>query len=561
MRKLFTSVVAALCLAAPVGTLSAQNTQQLTEAQKEAIKKEVLPVVFEQIKEQAGIDILGWANPQISANSLSGVPALESSNLFRSTRAAQTISVKPDSILIDMGAIDEKLAIAGEAKITFSGYDAKNITIGETSLSIDLPSSINVTVLNGLISVATININSELGQMMGLPFTMDVNMSSDIFELDNADIVSCSLALEGTNLEAFVDIESGLQSLIGGLGDIPLIGGLIPEIPSNVINALNVDYMVQIGITGLLSGVSTGIAEVPASLYAVATNTNIPMGDAVLTLDLTGKALFPINKIDVTGYDNEGKADAWSTFNFDATETTSSSSVVTTLFVDKWVAPAADEDSTFNKKTIITMTDKTPSIPTTPEAAVKSVISRVVNDMARAGETSWYELRIEQADKIDATTGTNVATITVSPYTVGTDAIADIDINIAGKGTYTVRATADLAGSNKIAVDVVKAPATEDGEETVYGTAYFTSNIAGVITANESVEESVATMKVVPVQNAIRVTNVDKATYRIVSMTGAVVASGHINGDTYISTASLSQGIYIVAVEANGTLQSVKVKL
>ena len=40
MRKLFTSVVAALCLAAPVGTLSAQNTQQLTEAQKEAIKKE-----------------------------------------------------------------------------------------------------------------------------------------------------------------------------------------------------------------------------------------------------------------------------------------------------------------------------------------------------------------------------------------------------------------------------------------------------------------------------------------------------------------------------------------
>ena len=134
-------------------------------------------------------------------------------------------------------------------------------------------------------------------------------------------------------------------------------------------------------------------------------------------------------------------------------------------------------------------------------------------------------------------------------------------IKVSGKGTYTVRATADLAGSNKIAVDVVKAPATEDGEETVYGTAYFTSNIAGVVTANESVEESVATMKVVPVQNAIRVTNVDKATYRIVSMTGAVVASGHINGDTYISTASLSQGIYIVAVEANGTLQSVKVKL
>ena len=80
MRKLFTSVVAALCLAAPVGTLSAQNTQQLTEAQKEAIKKEVLPVVFEQIKEQAGIDILGWANPKLS-DTFAGIPVLESSNL------------------------------------------------------------------------------------------------------------------------------------------------------------------------------------------------------------------------------------------------------------------------------------------------------------------------------------------------------------------------------------------------------------------------------------------------------------------------------------------------
>ena len=551
MRKLFTSVVAALCLAAPMSTLSAQNTQQLTEAQKEAIKKEVLPVVFEQIKEQAGIDILGWANPQISANSLSGVPALESSNLFRSTRAAQSISVKPDSILINAGLLTPILE-GTNAKISFEGYDTKNIVIGETTLSIDMPSVIDVTALG--LSFATINIESEIGQMMGLPFEMDVNMTSSLLGLNNADLVRCSLALEETNLEALVDIESGLQSLIGSIGDNPIFGDMIPEIPSDVINALNVDYMVQIGITGLLSGASTGIAEVPASLYAVATNTNIPMGDAVLTLNLANDALFPITKIDVTGYDNEGKANAWSTFNFDATETTSSSSVVTTLFVDKWIAPSADADSTFNKKTIITMTDKTPSIPVTPEAAVKSVISRVINDMARDGDTPWYELNIAQTDNIDATTGTNIATITVSPYTSGTDAIAEISIDLQDKGAYTVTATADLAGSNVIEVEVADA-------NTTYGTAYFTSNIAGVITANESVEESVATMKVVPTQNAIRVTNVDKGTYRIVSMTGAVVASGHINGDTYIPTASLSQGIYIVAVEANGTLQSVKVKL
>ena len=47
MRKLFTSVMAALCLAAPASTLSAQN-QQLTEAQKEAFKKEVMQSFIEQ---------------------------------------------------------------------------------------------------------------------------------------------------------------------------------------------------------------------------------------------------------------------------------------------------------------------------------------------------------------------------------------------------------------------------------------------------------------------------------------------------------------------------------
>ena len=167
--------------------------------------------------------------------------------------------------------------------------------------------------------------------------------------------------------------------------------------------------------------------------------------------------------------------------------------------------------------------------------------------MANEGEATWFQMVI---DKNDAT----IATITVEPSVVGTDAIAEISIDLQDKGAYTVTATADLAGSNVIEVEVADA-------NTTYGTAYFTSNIAGVITANESVEESVATMKVVPTQNAIRVTNVDKGTYRIVSMTGAVVASGHINGDTYIPTASLAQGIYIVAVEANGTLQSVKVKL
>lgn len=543
MRKLFTSVVAALCLAAPMSTLSAQNTQQLTEAQKEAIKKEVLPVVFEQIKEQAGIDILGWANPQISANSLSGVPALESSNLFRSTRAAQSISVKPDSILINAGLLAPEMN-GTNVKVTFGGYDTKDITIGETSLSIDLPSTIDIAL--GTFSLVSVNITSEVGQIMGLPFTMDVNMTSMIFGLNNADIVNCSLALNDTNLEANVDIEDGMQTLLTSIGNLgSLVGGGL-EIPENIATALNTDYLVQVGVGGILAGTSN---QIPASLYAIAndlTGVRTPMGTAVVTLNPTNT--FPIQRIDVTPYTN---GQAGNPYYFDLNMSVSNQ--VYTLKVDKY--ESTEKDAPIAETTTITTSGTiAPKIFGGIQDLVNSVITRAVNELANEGEATWFQMVI---DKNDAT----IATITVEPSVVGTDAIAEVSIDLQDKGAYTVTATADLAGSNKIAVDVVKAPETEDGEETVYGTAYFTSNIAGVITANESVEESVATMKVVPTQNAIRVTNVDKGTYRIVSMTGAVVASGHINGDTYIPTASLAQGIYIVAVEANGTLQSVKVKL
>ncbi len=527
MRKLFTSVVAALCLAAPMSTLSAQNTQQLTEAQKEAIKKEVLPVVFEQIKEQAGIDILGWANPKLS-DTFAGIPVLESSNLRAAS--AESVSVKPDSIIVDLGTLAGMPSL-GEAKIRFEGYDTKElpfVSVGGMPITIDMPSKIIANIFN--MDLATIDFVSDI---QGLGFNMDVNLSIPLLQINNADILACSLGLNGANLEANVDIQEGLGDFLEKLGR---------EVPAG----LQTDYLVQVGVGGILAGTSN---QVPASLYAISndlTGVRVPMGTAVVTLNPANT--FPIQRIDVTPYTNGTAGDPFY-FNLNM----SVSNQVYTLKVDKY--ESTEENAPIAETTTITTSGTiAPTIFGGIQDLVNSVITRAVNELANEGEATWFQMVI---DKNDAT----IATITVEPSVVGTDAIAEISIDLQDKGAYTVTATADLAGSNKIAVDVVKAPETEDGEETVYGTAYFTSNIAGVITANESVEESVATMKVVPTQNAIRVTNVDKGTYRIVSMTGAVVASGHINGDTYIPTASLAQGIYIVAVEANGTLQSVKVKL
>lgn len=538
MKNFFTSVMAALFMAAPVGNLSAQTSQQLTKSQEEAIKKELLPVVFEQIKEQAGIDILGWANPQLT-NTLSSIPMLESSNLRAA--AANTVNVKPDSVTVNLKALGvdvSSIPMAGnfvgdKVNILFQGYDTKTlplVSIGGAPVTVEMPETILVMGKSET-PIVTLNFKS----VEGSDKLLDMEVKMSLLGTLNFDLVACSLEQDlHMDLIANVDIQDGLRDLVKLFNK---------EENTSITAGLSVDYEVSVGLSGLAN------MTIPASLFAIpegsATTARIPMGDAVVSLDLSN-SMMPISKIDVTSYE-AGKASAWSLFKLDASKTTTSTSAVTKIDIDKYSHSTAEKkDTSFVEKTVITMTDLTPSLPTTAKSAVQGVITRVVNELANDGKATWYELNITKTEKEQE--AKEIVSIKVSPYMSGTNAIADIDI-VAGGSAYLVRATADLSGSKKIAVDVIQG-------ETSFATAYFTSNIAGVITSNESVQ--VSDVKVIPTANAIRVLNADKASYQIYSITGAMMANGTIAGDAYISTANLAKGIYIVVVEANGVKQSVK---
>lgn len=542
MKKIFTSVFAALCLAAPVGNLSAQTSQQFTKSQEEAIKKELLPVVFEQIKEQAGIDILGWANPQLT-NTFSSIPVLESSSLRAAT--ANAVNVKPDSITVNLKALNLDILsnpligsfIGDEAKIIFQGYDTKTlplVTIGGAPITVEMPETILVT---GKSEMPIIALNFKSVEGSDKILDMEVNMS--VLGTMNYDLLGCSLEQDlYTDLTAKVDIREDLRSIAADFAEV--LGNDNSEM---LLAGLNMDYEVTVGLSGLVN------MAIPASLFAIpetgAATARVPMGDAVVYLNLTN-SMMPISKVDVTSY-TAGNASAWSLFKLDASKTTTSTSAVTKIDIDKYSHSSAEKkDTTFVEKTVITMTDLTSSLPTTAKAAVQSVITRVVNELANEGKATWYELSIAKSKGEEE--AEELVSIKVSPYISGTNAIADIDI-VAGGSAYLVRATADLTGSQKIAVDVIK-------DETTYVTAYFTSNILGAVTSNESVQ--VTDVKVIPMANAIRVLNADKASYQIYSISGAMMANGTIAGDAYISTANLAKGIYIVVVEANGVKQAVK---
>lgn len=538
MKKIFTSVIAALCLAAPAGNLSAQTSQQFTKSQEEAIKKELLPVVFEQIKEQAGIDILGWANPQLT-NTFSSIPVLESSSLRAAT--ANAINVKPDSITVNVKALGVDVSsdpmignfIGDKVNILFQGYDTKTlplVSIGGAPITVEMPETILVM---GKTEIPIVALNFK--SVEGSDKLLDMEVKMSILGTLNFDLLGCSLEQDlYTDLTANVDIRDGLRDLIKFFDDSE---------DSAILAGLNMDYEVTVGLSGLAN------MAIPASLFAIpetgAATARVPMGDAVVYLNLTN-SMMPISKVDVTSY-TAGNASAWSLFKLDASKTTTSTSAVTKIDIDKYSHSSAEKkDTTFVEKTVITMTDFTSSLPTTAKAAVQSVITRVVNELANEGKATKYELSIAKSKSGEE--AEELVSIKVSPYISGTNAIADIDI-VAGGSAYLVRATADMAGSQKIAVDVIK-------DETTYATAYFTSNILGAVTSNESVQ--VTDVKVIPMANAIRVLNADKASYQIYSISGAMMANGTIAGDAYISTANLAKGIYIVVVEANGVKQAVK---
>lgn len=552
MKKVFTSISLALSLIASSFSTSAQ-TVQLSEAQKIEIQKEVLPVVFEQIKEQTGLDILGLARPQLNSDFIQSLPVFNAQSGLRSD-SPTPYSVKPDSIIVNVAAIPGIPAMMvnalGNIKVGFENYATVKFPfdIKDRSLEIEMPGVINVTSSKGM-DVAKIVITSSAGEEGGLPVKVDMTIS--LMGGSTQPLLGFAFEQDETTyaLEASLEIRDGLKEIW------KMIKGFSPELPA--LPELN--YLVSIDLMGMLV---TG--ALPVSLYGIPTadaTTRIPMGDAAVALDFSTD--MPIKYIALTSYEN-AKAEKWSKLWFEMEQKTTEDLVLT---IDNFVyTDEAKTDSTFANRTIVTMSDYTKNAAVaSTQSAVKSVINRVVSELATEGSAAQYKMLIESAKDLNGDgniTNEEKATtmeIEVTPSLVGTDAIADINIKSysyseTGDATLTemnVKATANLT-NNVIRVDLIPA-----GSPAAVGSAYFTSNIAGIVTSNDDI--TINTVKVTPVEGGIYIDNSGKAAYRIVNMSGATVANGTVSGDNaYISTSSLAKGVYVIVVTENGVSQSVK---
>lgn len=548
MKKVFTSISMALCLVASSFTTSAQ-TVQLSEAQKTEIQKEVLPVVFEQIKEQTGLDILGWAQPQLSSDFIGSLPVLN--NLQSGLRAdtPTPYSVKPDSVVINMKAINTGISLlTGDIKVDFEGYTTRTIPmVGDMllgrPLTIDVPGKIQVISSKmGEVAEITIDVTGEDGQLV--PFDMDMAIS--LLGKGAKPLLSFSFVQNPATslLEATVDIQEGMYSIWG------LVKGMLqlPELPQ-------LDYKITVNLSSIFTG------ELPMILYGIpesGESKEFPMGGAVIALDFS--KTIPVSYINVTSYEN-AQANKWSKYTFIQEQVASG---MTVAIEDHTAIEGNWEQLKYNGAFIIRMSDSKSTVADIKTAA-QTVIERVVSELAATGEASIYTMSIVKSvdSNSDGVRDNNdrevpVMDIEVTPSISGTNAIADINIksfkqedaNAVVDTEMNLKATADLAGSEIIKIEVMQGDVT-------LGSAYFTSNIAGIVTSNDDI--TINTVKVTPVDGGIYIDNSEKATYRIVNMSGATIANGTVSGDNaYISTSSLAKGVYVIVVTENGVSQSVK---
>lgn len=544
MRKFFTFLVACALLVVSGGFASAQ--QSLSKAEQDAIKNEVLPAVFEQIKEQAGIDILGWANPQLSDASISGFPVFDSGNVLRSG-GSKTITLQPDSIIVTLpSSVPQVVATllgGGYVKVTFAGYDKKEIPVGDYMMELNLPAQIKVA--SPKMDLFTLNFDSKLGEGKKLPFTMKVDMTVDnpllqgVFEDKKLDLISLVVEHKEANFNAKLSLEAGLKKLAGMLENMLKSKVDLPDA-----------FLLTVKLTELDN------FRVPCSLFAVAGEITLPLGDAVIGLNLTGG--FPLNYVEVTKYE-KGKADEWIKLWMAKVDTDSKN--IERLDVHKYKYKDAEmKDSTYQCSTAIIATKNlVTKMPTLLSKNIaQSLVANVANQMLSTQEYFPVgNLSIKHYDKEK------------DPEVRKPVFDADLSVAMGDKGVQYVKikmteydedgndityVKLSFMGEKKEMVKVDIIPDEETNPALV--TAYISSNVYGVATNNEKIEAPSWT--IIPAREGIRVQNIDKATYQIVSMTGATVSAGTIAGDVVIPTSSLVRGKYIFVVKANGIQQAVK---
>lgn len=526
MKKIFTTISLAVMMLIPSMSVFAQS-KNLTEADKNVIKKEVLPAVFQQIKQQTGLDIMGLAKPQLSGVDFLNSPYFKLASSLRSDKV--NLDFVADSIKMDLSAISAIPAgviglIGNELIVTFNGYSETPaqfpIAINDRYINLNMPTSI-VIGTNNVDNLAQIDIATDLTK-----YTVDMTMTCKLLSMDAAPLVCLSMTSDETtyNTDIKVALGTALKSIIKLIDS-----DAVPEY----------DFMLRMNVAQLMSGI------IPVTIFAApaATNfaTTVPLYAATVGMNIS--TLTPYY-VDLTEYE-EGKADKWMKIWMGYDKATVSGVKNTVITANLFAYTSAEKtDSVYAGADILTMVDYTGAAVST-KAAVQEYLSKIVTDLSADETIAPYQLMIQEVSAKKDTSMVLTATATPSMTASGIAAL----VNIKSFDADTVENDYDVtANLEKGKVVVAAMPA---GAASALVTGYFSSNIYDILTPNETVNATAGAVKVTNAVNGLYVSNATKGSYRVIDMMGAVKSNGVVTSDyTFVTTSNLAHGVYVIVVNA-----------
>ena len=565
MKKIFTCISLAAATFMATTPVMAQQQKQLTDKEKAAVVKVIVPAVFDQVKQISGVDFMSLANPNIEnvINSPLFLPQVSS------LRADQlnTISATPDSLKLDLSSLDfSKILppdyagmgdiIAGlvnDVKLSFSNYKEYNVTVNGINVKIELPEKIDVsaaamTDAETGIPALSILINtkdkgvilpfSSLSVELKLGFLGTLGSMMPNFPLKDGKLISLAENSNSTGtIDYNVTLEENLRSLSESLAQVP-------------------NFQVSVDMTKLMTD-----NVIKASLFGKplqAPNAKLPMGDAVVYANLKSTTGMPADSIVLTSYDAaSSKIKGYKKL----TPTIGVSGANLVLTTTDSVRVDQNTAWTPMSKQIVTM-------PATMSTAINSIMSSLVNGVVsnlKASAQTNYTITIDsiyEAKKDEVIRVMEIDATTKVEATSLKDTKMIVDINfLKGSNKENVMNIKATAPTNDTKITVDFSPAVDpkgDGikENVNMATLYITSDAMGIITDNETISEEVQEVTVSTTASGLYVKN-GKGNYVIVNMVGRVVSTGIITSDEqYISTPNMPNGIYMISIDQSKLLRS-----
>ncbi|QUT53357.1 hypothetical protein INE86_01869 [Parabacteroides distasonis] len=567
MKKIFTCISLAAATFMATTPVMAQQQKQLTDKEKAAVVKVIVPAVFDQVKQISGVDFMSLANPNIEnvINSPLFLPQVSS------LRADQlnTISATPDSLKLDLSSLDfSKISppdyagmgdiIAGlvnDVKLSFSNYKEYNVTVNGINVKIELPEKIDVSAAamtdaeTGIpANLLSILINtkdkgvilpfSSLSVELKLGFLGTLGSMMPNFPLKDGKLISLAENSNSTGtIDYNVTLEENLRSLSESLAQVP-------------------NFQVSVDMTKLMTDnvIKASLSGKPLQ----APNAKLPMGDAVVYANLKSTTGMPADSIVLTSYDAaSSKIKGYKKL----TPTIGVSGANLVLTTTDSVRADVNTAWTPMSKQIVTM-------PATMSTAINSIMSSLVNGVVsnlKASAQTNYTITIDsiyEAKKDEVIRVMEIDATTKVEATSLKDTKMIVDINfLKGSNKENVMNIKATAPTNDTKITVDFSPAVDpkgDGikENVNMATLYITSDAMGIITDNETISEEVQEVTVSTTASGLYVKN-GKGNYVIVNMVGRVVSTGIITSDEqYISTPNMPNGIYMISIDQSKLLRS-----